>query len=202
MWSENQLTDDIRSELQPGERLLWCGKPAPIRVMLRDGARLLGMLGSIVAVVFMIGIFTLFLRDMGPVNVTDGLFGFGMFNTILGLMIIIIVLASAAPMLNDYLRAGRQVYAVTDQRLMIVTLPALWWGHSVQSFGPQDIRALTRRTHSNGTGDVIFSSETYRVRRKYGYSTRTRDVGFFGIPDAREVEQLIIRTFQQEALGR
>jgi hypothetical protein len=199
VWTDSQLTGDISAELQPGERLLWCGKPAPARVMLRDGARLLGTLGSIIAVVVMIGVFSLFIRDMGPSSRTNDPFGFGLFNTIFGLVVVIIILASAAPLLNDYLRAGRQVYAVTDQRLMIVTLPALWWGHSIQSFTPQEIQALTRRMHGNGTGDVIFSSESYRVRRKYGYSTRTRDVGFFGIPDAREVEQLIIRTFQQEA---
>ena len=32
-----------------------------------------------------------------------------------------------------------------------------------------------------------------------GYRTRTREVGFFGVPEARRVEQLILDTFKEKA---
>jgi hypothetical protein len=194
---DSELIAEVRDELHPGERVLWAGRARPLRFVLRDSYRLLAGLGSLAVLALMIFIFSQFFGGFGFRSVNGG-FSFSSFFSLFWLIAVIAVLASAAPIVADYLRARRMVYAVTDRRLLIVTLPALWWGRSVQSFGAGDIRGLTRRMHGDSTGDVIFSSETYSVRRRYGYSTRTRDVGFFGIPDAREVEELISRTFRPD----
>lgn len=198
---DSLMADEVNSERRPGERLLWTGRPQPLRYVLRDIPRLLGALGTLAVGIVMVLLFSQFWNGFGfSITINEGFNPFAQFSTLFLVIIGLVIIGGAGPLLVDYLKAGRMVYALTDQRLLIVTLPALWWGRSVQSYGPTDIRALARRMHGEDSGDVVFSSEIYQVRRRYGYSTRSRDVGFFGIPDARRVEQLILDTFKEKAV--
>jgi hypothetical protein len=97
------------------------------------------------------------------------------------------------------MRASSTVYAVTDQRAIIFDSGLL--GTEVRSFGSTAMDEITRRESSDGSGDLIFKTETYYQHgywsgsgnhRHYvagGY--RTREIGFFGIPEVRRVEQFL-----------
>lgn len=188
----------IDEERQLDERVLWTGKPNPLRFAMREPARLLGALGSVLMAGLFLFIFSQFFGEALPIsfNTERSTMPFGGFSSFFILILVLIVGSSVGPVILDFLKAGRMVYAVTTKRLMIVTLPWAWWGKSVQSFGENDIQMLSR-SGSDEQGDLVFASESYRVRQKYGYSTRTRKVGFFGIPDVRTVEQLVMTTFKR-----
>lgn len=197
---DSLMSDEVNSEIQPGERILWTGRPQPLRYVMRDMPRILGALGTLGIGVVVLLVFSQFWNGMGVgFRISEGFNPFAQFNTMFLLVAVLIILGGVGPAAMDYLKAGRIVYAITDQRLLIITLPALWWGRSVQSYGQSDLRAVARRMHGDDIGDVVFSSESYQVRSKYGYRTRTREVGFFGVPEARRVEQLILDTFKEKA---
>ncbi len=193
------MSDEVNSERQPGERILWTGRPQPFRYVMRDMPRILRALGTLGIGVVVLLVFSQFWNGFGVgFNLSGGFNPFSQFSTLFLLVVALVLIGGVGPSVVDYLKAGRIVYAITDQRLLIITLPALWWGRSVRSFSQSDIRALARRMHGDDVGDVVFSSESYQVRSKYGYRTYTREVGFFGIPDARRVEQLILDTFKEK----
>lgn len=197
---DSLMSDEVNSEIQPGERILWTGRPQPLRYVMRDMPRILGALGTLGIGVVVLLVFSQFWNGMGVgFRISEGFNPFAQFNTMFLLVAVLIILGGVGPAALDYLKAGRIVYAITDQRLLIITLPALWWGRSVQSYGQHDLRAVARRMHGDDIGDVVFSSESYQVRSKYGHRTRTREVGFFGVPEARRVEQLILDTFKEKA---
>jgi hypothetical protein len=58
-------------------------------------------------------------------------------------------------------------------------------------------RQIERNERSNGTGDILFARNlTTTYNDNTGRSTNTNSVGFYGIPDARSVEKLIVDTFK------
>ncbi len=89
--------------------------------------------------------------------------------------------------------AKRTVYAISDQRLLIIRH---LWNRKVTSYGPEDIDAVERRERRDGSGDVIFRREEIKKlnhhhdrhgKRRVG----EREVGFFGVPEVRRVEEAI-----------
>ncbi|MBA4066387.1 MAG: hypothetical protein C0501_22270 [Isosphaera sp.] len=102
-----------------------------------------------------------------------------------------------APVWAAY-KATNTVYVVTDRRAVVFDGG---WSTHVRSFGPADLTAVERRQRPDGSGDLILAKEPYWVpghtsgppgRGHHvpgGWSVR--EIGFFGIPRVREVEQLI-----------
>lgn len=87
----------------------------------------------------------------------------------------------------------RTVYAISERRLLIIRN---LFQHKVTSYGPEDIDVIERQERRDGSGDVIFRRETTQKLRhhhdpqgKKRFSER--EVGFFGIPEVRRVEEAI-----------
>ena len=55
-----------------------------------------------------------------------------------------------------------------------------------------NVERVERTSLADGKGDLVFSSEAYRASGRYGSRTRYRKIGFFGIPNARRVEDLLL----------
>ena len=94
--------------------------------------------------------------------------------------------------------AKRIVYAISDQRLLIIRNLLTY---KVTSYGPEDIDVIERRDNRDGSGDLVFRREETRKLRhhKDPYGKRRvgeREVGFFGVPDVRRVEAAV-RTLKQ-----
>ncbi len=119
----------------------------------------------------------------------DGAF---MFFPLFGLPFLIVGLGILLAPLWAYMGAARTIYAITSDRLIIRK------GKSVKSFEPDEIDTIERRDHANDLGDVIFARELYRTGGRHGSRTRMRKVGFFGVPDARRVEDAV-RTLKDSA---
>lgn len=192
----------IDEECGPGERVLWVGRPRPIRVLLRDVPALANVAITVVAVIFMLTFFNSFFGSFTfQFTGSNGSSGFfGSFGTLFMLVLVASVVFTVGPVLNLYLQAGKTVYAITSARAMIVTMPALWWGKSVKSYTAADMSEISRTTLADGSGDLVFSTETYSSYRssRYRNRIRTRKIGFWGVPDVQQVEQTLLSTFKQQ----
>ena len=87
--------------------------------------------------------------------------------------------------LIEYWRGLRTIYVVTNQRLLILNGI---FQPSVESYVPPfDIE---RKERLDGTGTIIFARKEKKGGKGGSYS---EDIGFFAVPNVREVEEYIIR---------
>ncbi len=180
MISDPIIQSDIAAELQPGETILWLGKPMALRIALQDrDAVVTSLLALAALVVVLVGL---------PVLVFFNLLFFGVGFPLLSLLFAAILLYYFARPFSAYLRAARTTYAITDRRVLIITSGL--HGRVVQSFN--HIERVERHDLADGKGDLIFGSETQATRGGAGYRLRTRKVGFFGIANPRQVEQTLL----------
>lgn len=192
---ENELFDD--------EHLLWWGKPAPLRTIrgydLASGAFGLAFAGFALVFLSFSGGFSVF---------SLGGSGFGMFGamfTLIPLGFLGVGLWQASAPVRRYLVGMNTTYALTDQRAIIITGG---FSSNVRSYYARDIERVQRRNHPDGSGDVIFSTEQVTRYRRSAHSnwsqpyTATIYHGFFGIAEARRVEDMMVQLFIQAEPGK
>lgn len=95
------------------------------------------------------------------------------------------------------------IYAISNRRLLIIRN---WPKRKVTSYGPEDIDVIERRDRRDGSGDIIFRREEVRKMRHHhdSYGKRRvgeREIGFFGVPDVRRVEEAIWALKQKRDQG-
>ncbi len=201
----------IDAELASGETLLWAGQPAPSR-MAKMG--IVPMLFGIPFTAFalfwtaMAGGMALLFHGVGSRVPGGGAlaapFTFFSFFPLFGLIFVAVGASLLLSPLWLSLKAGRTVYAVTNQRVVLWT-GNLWGGPTVRSLSPAQIGDRMRTQGTDGSGDLVFpraatlsASNGYDNTAGFGYN-RTRyqvnQVGFFGIPDVKGVDDLLRQTF-------
>jgi len=79
-------------------------------------------------------------------------------------------------------RCTRTVCAVTNKRAIILFTP-----RKIEFFGPSKLKAIKKRLHRDGTGDLIFAKHIYYDRG----SRRETEYGFNDIEKVDEVEKLL-----------
>jgi hypothetical protein len=184
------LHNAISEELYPDEKLLWVGKPTPIRVVMQQQNH------NLVVIAFLMGILAAMFGRFG----VDPLLIPNVEAPILSLSLILEV-GVFSYVIYLYWRATQIVYAITNRRALIMK-PTID-GLSVLAYNV--IPYIERRSFANDKGDLIFATETYNriVVSNFRYGVRhalgTRKVGFFGIDNVREVEQLMFKTFVRRA---
>jgi hypothetical protein len=176
---ESQQT--AQAQLEPGERLLWHGKPDPRR----------GLLAMIPIVLFAIpwtGFAVFWTAAASGLLFEDSRPGWISLFALFGVPFILVGLGMLTSPYWSYKKAQRTVYALTSRRAMIIT------GRStkkVESYTGNDIGIVARTERPNGTGDVLFAT----IEGKKS----SQKVGFIGIPDVRRVERLLLDTFKKES---
>jgi hypothetical protein len=179
------LDQRLRSELRPGERIVWVGRP------LAKLARR----GSILLVVFGVPFtgFALFWMFMAGwiASQTSGDGGSGPFGLfwICGLPFLAVGLGMLTSPFWAARAAGRTAYAVTSERAVVLKV-GVWGTMSVVSFAPDRLTRIERRERPDGSGDLIF--EEFVERRGSGSMTVRR--GFIALADVRDVEEIVRRT--------
>lgn len=175
------LWDVLESELEPGERLVWCAQPAPANLVLgAAGTFLFGI------PFFSFAVFWTWSATHGFNAAKRGADSMGWFGVLWGGMF---VLAGAAMLLSPlwaWRVARHTVYAITNRRALVIERPL--GRAAVQSLAADRLTDMIRREAAFGRGDLIFE----RVVSK-GSKGRTvfRDVGFFGLEDVRAVSRLL-----------
>jgi len=172
-------------ELAPGEKVVWADRPRPGALARREGPRfLMGLPFTLFALVWMAGAFSATQKashDAGPF-VFFPLFGL-IFVAVGGFMLLSPLRAMA--------KARSTIYAITNERLLIIEGGRT---RRVTSFTAGDIQQIERTERADGSGDVVFRRELPPTRRNSisfnGNWSATR-IGFFGVSDVRRVEAAV-----------
>lgn len=184
---------EIERELEAGERLLWAGRPVPA-AWKREKRGSLG--NKIAATAFML--FWMWGASQALVQAVQA----GRTPTLIDVVFpafgLIFLFGVARDWFTPLSAASRTFYGVTDQRAMIVVAGRT---REVRSFAPHQIQ-LGRREHGDGSGDVLLNDARVYQKEKPPRSfqlhtpqksddEKSREVGFIGIENPREVERLI-----------
>ncbi len=210
--TQQDMDSVIANELEEGERVLWTGRPHPSSRARGSMTRIFAILaivyGALGICFIVIGLIVTVTAS--PRSMLGLLLGFSIPGGIFVLLAIIfgIVAAVYRPNLKG------AVYAITEQRIITATT-----GRAliVYSYGKDDISSLTRIEQKDGTGDLIFTANRqaspygmygYNAYGGYGAGNTTGSnagaIGrasanagrFLGIPNVREVERIVRRTFK------
>jgi len=184
-----ELRSIVKDELERGEKLLWVGKPNALRVVMQERKVVVAAI-LLVIVLIALGVIILIFPNSHLLGLH--LIGAGLTFGLVVLLFVLLGLSYFARPIYDYFMARRTIYAVTDRRVLILT--GTFKGRSAKSY--KQFEQIKRRSLIKGKSDVIFGSETAKVRRQGRYEMVTRKIGFLGIDNARDVEQLMIATFK------
>jgi len=169
----------LETELRPGEHVLWCQQPLPAAMARKEsGGFLFGIPFFAFAVFWTYAAAGGFDHSFGQ----KSLGGIGWFFVLWGCMFIAFGARILLSPLGAYLKALRTVYAITDQRAIIITAGRK---QTVFSFVDQQLIEI-HRVHADdkGRGDIVFHRQVQSGRRgDYYYET-----GFAAIENVREVE--------------
>lgn len=180
------LSERIKPELSPGERLLWAAWERPAGA----GEAPPFLYGSIWALGFLVlsalgfaGLFGYLGRRFAPIEVLCGTVG--VLAGIIGFFIPVGMLGSWVTERGARSALKRKYYALTDRRAILWTPRAGSSAVEVRSFPRGTIAAVHRAEYPDGSGDVLFErTPTDRYQPA---------VGFEGIADVRRVEDLARR---------
>ncbi len=174
------LKQRLREELQPGEALVWAGRPLPGRMGLE----------AVPATVFF-----LLWGSFGPLWFrAGGDAGFGLVALLIGLVwCTVAVIGITAPWWT-YRKAGRTLYALTNERALVL----VGGRRTVEctSYALDRVTALHCVERRHGIGDVVLMREAWKDSDG---DPQQRQHGFMAIPYARRVYRLVQR--QQQACG-
>jgi hypothetical protein len=178
----------VSSELEQGEKLLWVGQPNPARAGRQAiGIAIFGIPWTLFALFWMAGASGMLFHSAGPPD------AFGILFPLFGLPFVLIGFGMLSAPFWASRKALTQVYAITDKRAMIID-----GGRSrkVQSFTRADMCDIERTELANGSGDLMFAQ---RIRTSSNSSgTTTTSIGFYGIPEVRAIEKLMLDTFKTD----
>jgi hypothetical protein len=169
----------VENELMKGERLLWSGRPDPKRLFARSDA-------FVIPFSLLWGSFAIFWE----ISVIREGWSFGV---IWGIPFVAIGLYMIAGRFFVKARRRRRThYAVTDKRVLVIDRAG-----STRAAFLNSIPTIDTRLRSDGSGTVIFGNPS---AMQAAYADSGADffgsdpgdlVGFFDIPDARSVVDLI-----------
>lgn len=178
------IQQTVTAELGHGERMLWCGKPDP-KSMARKG--LVIFFFAIPWTAF--AVFWMFAAAGFSIpNFDEGWDWFPLFG-------VPFVLIGFAMMLAPFwmrLKGAHTIYAVTNQRALIITTGK---SKTVKSYTNEDIGAIEKKEKPDGSGDITFAKESYQDSKG---NTRLNSVSFIGVSNVREVERYLVETFKRD----
>lgn len=187
MYRQNDVLEIARDEMAPDERLFWAGRP--------DAKRLAFQTLPIVLFGIPWTCFTVFWVAVAAQGVwgsdTRAPGAFVLFP-LFGIPFVLVGLGMLSAPFWAYRKGQQTVYAVSDRRVLIIGGGKT---RSVQSYTNEDIGTIERKERGDGSGDLIFSRTVSPTRN--GSSTTT-PIGFFGIPDVRGVETILVDLFKTE----
>ena len=163
------------AQIDGGERLLWSGSPAPGLAALR------ALPGTLIGIPFA-GFAVFWIWSAWSITSKGRPEGPWAFFPLFGVPFVLVGLGVMAAPLWAYLAAGKTVYALTEKRALIIH------GGMVQTYDGATMAAIARHERPDGSGSVWFASREYTTKRG---SLRQARIGFEGIPEVRQVEQMV-----------
>lgn len=169
--------DDVQAllarQLAPGERLLWSGRPQKLHAP--------GGMGRIFAV-FFLG-FACFWELMALQTLSLGAGLIGIIFPLFGIPFILVGLKMLFPNLLGGRRIQNTVYAITDQRALIVT------NGRVNAWELDSVQGVEKRYYKDGTGDLVLSNGRVETYYHNGHThSRNVTMEFSGLADVDAAE--------------
>jgi hypothetical protein len=179
-----------QSELQSGESLYWTGTANPQRAAI--AALPAAIFGIPFAGFALFWITQAYHATSAMSKSSSNAFtnGFRVFP-IFGLPFLFIGLGIVLAPLWAFLKGGSTVYAVTNQRVMIITGGST---RSVKSVTPADIASVEHRERPDGSGDIVI--QTTGTTRTNNSTTQIK-VALLGIPNVKQVAQQVLTLHTQ-----
>jgi hypothetical protein len=180
-----------QSELQSGESLYWTGTADPRRLALTAlPASLFGIPFAGFALFWISQAYhaTSAMSKSSHNAFTSGFQLFPLF----GLPFLLIGLGVILAPLWAFLKGGNTVYAVTNQRVMLITGSS---NRSVKSLTPTDIVSVDHRERPDGSGDIVITTNAF-TRSNNNLSSPVK-VALCGIPNVKQVVQQVIQLHTQ-----
>jgi hypothetical protein len=179
-----------QSELQSGESLCWTGTADPGRAAL---SALPASIFGIPFAGFALFWITQAFHATSAMSKSNNAFakGFSVFP-LFGVPFLLIGLAIILAPLWAFLKGGNTVYAVTNQRVMIITGSG---NRSVKSLMPADIVSIDHRERPDGSGDIAITTNAI-VRSSNNFTSQVK-VALCGIPNVKEVVQQVMQLHTQ-----
>jgi hypothetical protein len=179
-----------QSELQSGESLYWTGTADPARAAMSAlPASIFGIPFAGFALFWITQAYhaTNTMSKSSHNAFTDGFRVFPLF----GLPFLFIGLGVILAPLWAYLTGRNTVYAVTNQRVMVITGGS---SRSVKSYTPADIVNVEHRERPDGSGDIaILTTGTTRTNN----SVSQIKVALLGVPNVKQVAQQVLALHAQ-----
>ena len=179
-----------QSELQSGESLYWTGTADPRR------AAISAIPDSIFGIPFA-GFALFFITHayhatsaMSKSSHNAFVSGFQVFP-LFGLPFLLVGLGIILAPLWAFLKGGNTVYAVTNQRVMIITGSG---NRSVKSLTPADIVSVDHRERPDGSGDIAI---TTNAMIRSNNMTSQMKVALCGVPNVKQVAQQVLALHTQ-----
>src|SRR6266436_3033597 len=179
-----------QSELQSGESLCWTGTADPSRSAISAlPAAIFGIPFAGFALFWMNTAFhaTTSMNKSSSNAFTKSFTVFPLF----GLPFLLIGLGIVLAPLWAYLKGRSTVYAVTNQRVMVITGSG---NRSVKSYTPADIVGVEHRERPDGSGDVVIL--TTGMTRANNSVSQIK-VALVGIPNVKQVAQQVMTLHTQ-----
>ncbi|HEX5322572.1 MAG TPA: hypothetical protein VFW40_02220 [Capsulimonadaceae bacterium] len=197
MLNSSDAENVANRELQPGETLVWVGKPIPSRVAWSGGTIPIFLFGLLWTAFFVFWTGTAFSWAVSPSRTTAPPTALEIAFPFFGIPFLLVGLAMLSMPFWAYRTAGQTVYAVTDKRLLIITrLRTL----NVQSISPEILIGIDCRERPDGSGDLIFTSNQVTAVTPASNRRNLPPEGFYGVPNVREVEGSVRTTFPKFAV--
>ncbi len=179
-----------QSELQSGESLYWTGTADPRRAAIATlPATLFGISFAGFALFW---ITQAYHATSAMSKSTNNSFahGFQVFP-IFGLPFLLVGLGIILTPLWTFLKGSSTVYAVTNQRVMIISGGS---NVSVKSYTPADILNVEHRERPDGSGDIMIQTTgTMRTNN----SVSQIKVALLGVPNVKQVAQQVLALHSQ-----
>ena len=173
----------VEYELADGEELIWAAQPDPRRFALKSLPIVLFGIPWTAFILFWIA-------GASGFKIPDFSEGSDFFP-LFAIPFLLIGLGMLSAPFWMMRKARRTAYVITERRAIIFEGG---WSMKIRSFGPEDLQDLRRRQRRDGSGDVVFAQEVSYSSKGHRQST---DIGFFAIPDVKEVEDLLEEIVKQ-----
>lgn len=175
-----KLQQLIHAELRPSEQIAWSSSPRPWRLAQRSSPfALFGIPWTAFALFWIAG--------ASGFKMPDFSHGSGLFP-LFGVPFVLVGFGMLSSPYWAARKAAKSAYVVTNERAILFEA-GLFGSVSIRSFLPHQLSQVRRVQRADGSGDLILDREI--TTRGRGSDT-TKDIGFFGIPDVKSVEMLVM----------
>ncbi len=181
----DEIKGRVKSELEPGERLLWA---AP--VYLRPDRFSTGFERALIlALILLVPSLVSWAKILeNPLREIGGLLFFGLLAGVVEFFLVLGILVNRVNHRAQRGRLSRTLYALTDRRAIVWTPEPSSEAVKVMTFPRGRVSGVHRREFPDGSGDVLFRATGDNAEFGAEFWSFT---GFLGVADVRRVEEQV-----------